>query len=138
MRMACLLIASALLASPATASESDSADAVLAEPAKGATPVDVQQWQRRIVREINPLRRFVGLPEMRLGLVVDTDGAVTSCKALPLEEGGAAKGQGLCPLMIEHARFQPALDEAGNPVASIFIARFGKSRPTNAIDGGVL
>lgn len=137
MRIATLLMASAFLASPAAAGESDRTDA-MAEPAKAAVPVDVQQWQRRIARDLHPLRRFVGLPQMRLGLVVDTRGAVTSCRALPLEEGGVAKGQGLCPLVVEHARFQPALDQAGNPVASIFIARFGKSRAVNATDGMVL
>lgn len=120
------LLGAALLASVAAAQ-------TLPEPAQQARPIEAEQWQRQIARDIPGYVSFEGLPAMRFGLVVTSSGSVRSCMALPVtadqEERGVARGQELCESFIEHARFSPALDAAGEPVDSVFIADFGATRP---------
>ncbi|WP_165853519.1 hypothetical protein [Aurantiacibacter aquimixticola] len=43
-----------------------------------------------------------------------------------------ARGQALCGALIEHARFQPALDDEGNAVESVFVANFAATAPVTA------
>tara|TARA_B100000678_G_scaffold34429_2_gene25262 strand:+ start:1034 stop:1459 length:426 start_codon:yes stop_codon:yes gene_type:complete len=126
-----------LSASPSTAQDASLEPAVMLEPATQAVPVNVNRWKRQIARDFPSLQRFYGLPEMRLGLIVDARGAVTSCAALPLDKGSAAKGQSLCALIVKHARFEPARDAEGNAVRSLFVAQFGKSRAVNATTGQI-
>lgn len=106
----------------------------LPEPVRQAEPIEVAEWQNRVARDIPGIVRFEGLPELRFGFLVDTSGRVRTCLALPLEGETYARGQNLCPAFEEHARFRPALDTDGNPVESVFVAHFGNTRPSVAID----
>ncbi len=125
------LIGAALLAPMAAAQ-------TLPEPAQGAQPIDAEQWQRQIARDIPGHVRFEGLPPMRFGFLVTSTGSVRSCMALPVtadqEERGVARGQDLCEGFIEHARFQPARDADGEAIDSVYIADFGATRPVVAAD----
>lgn len=121
------LIGAALLVPLPAAAQS------LPEPALEAQPVDADQWQRQIARNIPGYVSFEGLPAMRFGLLVTSTGAVRSCMALPVTEDqqarGVARGHALCESFVEHARFEPALDADGQPIDSVFIAHFGATRP---------
>ncbi|APE29464.1 hypothetical protein [Aurantiacibacter gangjinensis] len=101
------------------------------EEVQSAQPLNSDEWQREIARDVPSLQRFYGLPELRFGLLVDTAGNVRTCLALPLEGEAEARGQALCPSLAEHARFEPARDGNGNPVESVFVAHFAASESTN-------
>ncbi len=124
-----------LAASPAIAQDAPVERSPLLEPAQMAEPVDAQIWQQRIANDIPGMVAFQGLPEMRLGLMVEADGSVTECRAVPVQQGGPSVGQAICPLVIEHARFSPALDAEGNATRSVYFVRFGESDPVVAAHG---
>ena len=128
-------IAVTTIAVPAVAQDAAAERDPLVEPAQQAEPVDAHIWQQQIANDLPGMVSFRGLPAMRLGMMVAEDGSVTECRALPVEKGGAVIGQELCPLVIEHARFSPALDPDGNAIRSVFIARFGESDPVVAAHG---
>ncbi|RJY09283.1 hypothetical protein D6201_07870 [Aurantiacibacter aquimixticola] len=104
----------------------------LVEPAQSAQPLNADAWQRAVSRELPAIQRFRGLPELRFGFLVDTAGNVRTCLALPTEVDTRARGQALCGALIEHARFQPALDDEGNAVESVFVANFAATAPVTA------
>ncbi len=106
----------------------------LPEPAQEAVPLNSAQLQRAVTRQLPATQRFHGLPEMRFGFLVDASGSVRSCLALPVAEDEPARGQKLCDGFIEDARFRPAVDEQGNAIDSVFIARFEETRPVVAAD----
>lgn len=111
----------------------------LPTPAQAAQPVNAGDWWRTIDREIQPdLRnslRWQSPQGLRFALLVGQDGDVIGCRALPMAENQPARGADICPLMIEHAEFAPALDENGEPLTSVFVAQFGSSHGNSAAEG---
>ncbi|KLE34047.1 hypothetical protein [Aurantiacibacter luteus] len=115
------------LAVPATAQS-------LAEPANAARPVNAAAWQAAMVRELPADQRFRGLPELRLGLMVDAAGGVRTCLPLPADAPQPVFAQDLCDALIATARFEPATDASGQRIDSVFVAQFAATRPTVAAD----
>lgn len=65
------------------------------------------------------LRRDGGAASMRVRLLVDAEGAVTDCSIYSMV-GEASVGDIACETFSRYARFDPALDAEGNPVASFW------------------
>ena len=110
------------------------ASPAVAHAETAATPLNADSWQQAIERALPEAQRFYGLPDLRFGFLVDTGGSVRTCMALPLDGETGARGQELCDALIAAARFRPATSSEGQPVESVFIARFTGSRAVNATD----
>lgn len=106
----------------------------LMKPKVSAKPINVLEWQRAMVRQLPADQRFRGLPALRFGLLVEASGSVRTCLALPATAEQPAYGQGLCDAIIESAQFQPAKDQQGNAIDSVFVAQFAPTRATVAAD----
>ena len=85
---------------------------------RAVTPVGQADWQRRILeaypRDMLRQGKSASVPTR---LIVGPDGRPTACKAV----AEPSFEQATCANMIRYARFEPALDAAGLPVASYFI-----------------
>lgn len=63
-------------------------------------------------------------------LSVGPDGRVTNCEVTS-SSGNSALDQAACRNLLRRARFEPALDRDGNPVASTFPKRVRWQLPEN-------
>ncbi|MBV8688290.1 MAG: TonB family protein [Alphaproteobacteria bacterium] len=110
------LVAAAALASPAAA--------------RRPSPVRPQSPQNWVRNDDYPgpsiLAREEGTTAFLLS--VDATGRVTGC-AVTGSSGFARLDQTTCRLMMERARFKPARDSAGNPVAATWESRFSWQLP---------
>ena len=83
--------------------------------ARGVTPQNQGSWAARI-RENYPARAIRDEIEGRVGVrvTVGTNGRVTSC-SVSSSSGSSILDDAACEGMQRYARFNPALDDAGNP-----------------------
>ncbi len=93
---------------------------IIAKTAKPARPVDTAQWaekiQERYQREA--LRSgFDGRVPVRL--VIGPDGSVTHCHVMNQMTAKVLR-EAACSSLIEHARFEPARDATGSPLAGLY------------------
>lgn len=123
MRATILLSAAAITFAAAPASAQD---------ATAAQPLNLEDVQREVVRALPATQRFYGMPDLRFGFMVDTDGRIRTCMALPVNGEDGARGQDLCATLIETARFAPARNADGQAVEGVFIASFDGVRGINA------
>lgn len=85
------------------------------------TPVDQKRWAAEIQRAF-PTRPLLAGESGRVNfrLLIDDEGTPTDCfvepPAIPELQETA------CKLLMKHARFEPGLDSAGQPVASYFVS----------------
>lgn len=83
-----------------------------------ATPKDMEQWARTIGRSYpsNMASRSASA-HVRVHLGISAEGAVTSCR--PLNDfNRPVFDESTCKNLIEHGRYEPALDATGQPVES--------------------
>ena len=83
--------------------------------ARGATPDGLARWSARI-QENYPPRAVRDEIEGRVGVsvVVGANGRVTSC-SVTSPSGQSVLDDAACRSMQRYARYEPALDDAGNP-----------------------
>lgn len=83
--------------------------------ARGVTPQNQGSWAARI-RENYPARAIRDEIEGRVGVrvTVGTNGRVTAC-SVSSSSGSSILDDAACEGMQRYARFNPALDDAGNP-----------------------
>lgn len=91
--------------------------------AKGATPKGQNSWAARIQANY-PTRAAREEREGTVGVRVSigTDGRVTSC-SVSSSSGSPDLDEAACDGMTRYARFNPALDSAGNPIADTWSTR---------------
>ena len=84
--------------------------------ARGAQRDNYNRWASRIVNEGYPQRAIRREIQGSVGVsvVVDTNGRVSSC-SVTSSSGEAVLDEGACQAMERYARYEPALDAAGNP-----------------------
>lgn len=84
--------------------------------AKGVTPKGQARWQRRIIDNY-PSRALREETEgtVRIRVTVGPDGRVSQCSGSG--SGSSILDQAACKSMTRYARFNPALDDAGNPTS---------------------
>lgn len=84
--------------------------------AKGATPKGQNSWAARIQANY-PTRAAREEREGRVGVrvTIGTDGRVSSC-SVTSSSGSPDLDEAACSGMTRYARFNPALDSAGNPI----------------------
>ena len=83
-------------------------------------PVDLMRWARRVQSSYpSDMLRLGQSGRVRIRLVVGVDGTPTSCIA---HEGSAnlSFNEHACALTMRYARFEPALDADGAPIASLY------------------
>lgn len=84
-------------------------------------PVDMASWTRKVQEYYPATSAFMGRSgRVHVRLTVGADGAPVACAA-GVGEVDAAFERAACGTMMDHARFEPALDAAGQPVASYFL-----------------
>ena len=88
--------------------------------ARAATPDGQARWQRRII-ENYPARAIRQELEGTVGLSVtlDANGRVTGCR-VTRSSGHDILDEAACSDYTRYARFNPALDDAGNPTTGSF------------------
>jgi len=88
--------------------------------ARAATPDGQARWQRRII-ENYPARAIRQELEGTVGLSVsiDASGRVTGCR-VTRSSGHDILDEAACTDYTRYARFNPALDDAGNPTSGSF------------------
>lgn len=88
--------------------------------AKGATPKGMGSWAARIQSNYPP-RAAREEREGRVGVrvAIGTDGRVTSC-SVTSSSGSPDLDEAACDGMTRYARFNPAQDSAGNPIADSY------------------
>lgn len=86
--------------------------------ARGVTPDNQSSWAARI-RENYPARAIRDEIEGRVGVrvTVGPNGRVTAC-SVSSSSGSSILDDAACEGMQRYARFNPALDDAGNPVSA--------------------
>ena len=86
--------------------------------ARGAERDNFGRWQRQIVGEGYPSRAVRRELEGSVGVSVQigTNGRVSSCRVTS-SSGESILDEGACAAMERYARYEPALNAAGNPVA---------------------
>jgi protein TonB len=84
--------------------------------ARGAQREGYNRWARQIVDEGYPARAIRDEIEGRVGVAVTigTNGRVTSCN-VTAASGQSVLDDAACRSMQRYARYEPALDDAGNP-----------------------
>jgi len=86
-----------------------------------AFPVDQEEWARALQRAYP--RSVAGLnADITVRLDISADGQVAACH-MQQRLGDEAFGATACTQLIRHARFSPAIDAQGNPIASYYIQR---------------
>ena len=85
--------------------------------ARGATPKDANSWAQRI-QDNYPPRALAEQKEGSVGMriTVGPDGRVSDCSVIA-SSGNSDLDRGACDGMRRYARFNPALDAAGNPIS---------------------
>jgi hypothetical protein len=86
-----------------------------------ATPIDQMGWARQTMEQYpTDMLRAGKSARLPIRLLVGTDGKPTACVAL---EGFAEPSfeRAACASAMRYARFEPALDASGQPVASYFV-----------------
>lgn len=88
--------------------------------ARGATPDGLSRWSARI-QEQYPPRAVRDEIEGRVGVRVGIgpDGRVSSC-SVTSSSGSSILDEAACSGMTRYARFNPALDDAGNPTSGTY------------------
>jgi protein TonB len=88
--------------------------------AKGATPKGMNSWAARI-QDNYPSRAAREEREGRVGVrvTINTDGRVSSC-SVSSSSGSPDLDEAACAGMTRYARFNPALDAAGNPITDTY------------------
>lgn len=91
--------------------------------ARAATPDNQRSWAARI-QENYPARAIRDETEGTVGVSVEIgpNGRVTSC-TVSGSSGSSVLDQAACEGMQRYARFNPALDDAGNPTSGRFSTR---------------
>ncbi len=84
--------------------------------ARGAQRDNYNRWASRIVNEGYPQRAIRREIQGSVGVsvVVDANGRVSSC-SVTSSSGESVLDEGACQAMERYARYDPALDAAGNP-----------------------
>jgi TonB family protein len=83
--------------------------------AKRAAPLGQSSWGRQIARNYPARALNQGVEgQVRLSVVVGPDGRAQSC-AVTGTSGSPILDRAACDGMLRHARFEPALDDDGNP-----------------------
>lgn len=83
--------------------------------AKRAAPLGQSNWGRKIARSYPTRALNQGVEgQVRLSVVVGPDGRAQSC-AITGTSGSPILDRAACDGMLRHARFEPALDDDGNP-----------------------
>ena len=84
---------------------------------KGASPRGLSEWSERILHELSrsAVRRSYGTVHMRL--TVGLDGHSNDC-VVTQSSGKSEFDEAVCKAMMAYARFWPALDGNGKPIAS--------------------
>ena len=112
MRVAALIpiIASSLVASGATAQEEDRS--------RAATPIAVADWGPKVQQDYPSLALRNGEQgTVTMRITIDVTGRVSACE-VTTSSGSTSLDAAGCRAMMIHARFNPALDKNGNPIAS--------------------
>lgn len=88
--------------------------------ARGATPDRQDRWAARIQQNY-PSRALRNNEEGRVGVrvTVGPDGRVSAC-SVTSSSGSSSLDEGACDGMRRYARFNPALDAAGNPTTGSY------------------
>ncbi len=88
--------------------------------ARGAAPDGLARWSARI-QEQYPPRAVRDEIEGRVGVrvTIGTDGRVTGC-TVTSSSGASILDDAACSGMTRYARFNPALDDAGNPTTGSY------------------
>ena len=91
--------------------------------ARGATPRDQGSWTQRIMDSYPP-RALAEQKEGSVGVrvTIGTDGRVADCNVTS-SSGNSDLDRGACDGMRRYARFNPALDSAGNPITDSYATR---------------
>jgi len=84
--------------------------------ARGASPDNQGRWARRI-QDNYPSRALRNEEEGRVGVrvTIGTDGRVSNC-SVTSSSGSSSLDEAACDGMRRYARYNPALDTAGNPI----------------------
>lgn len=93
------------------------------EAATPTEPVDLERWAG-IIQQNYPLQMLREEEEGRIGvrLTVGTDGRVSYCEVLSVV-GPTSFNDTVCLLMLQHATFEPARAEDGEPLVSRYQTR---------------
>jgi TonB family protein len=83
---------------------------------RGVAPIDMASWSRKI-QDYFPATMLGESGRVHLRIVVGADGAPVSC-AVRIGQAAPAFERAACSTMMDYARFRPALDAGGAPVAS--------------------
>lgn len=91
--------------------------------ARGASPRDQARWQRRII-ENYPSRAIRNEEQGTVGLTVtvNAEGRVAGCRVTS-SSGSNTLDDAACKDITRYARFNPALDDAGNPTSASWSTR---------------
>ncbi len=132
------LIASLFTVTPLMAKDEPALPNALVEPTVDAELINTVEVARGLRDELGELSPFRSRPAIRIGLMVEADGKVTECLAVPTEGSSLAYGQELCPSLSKIAKFMPAKDSDGNSIRSIFFAKLDGYRPGSAAENQTL
>jgi len=96
--------------------------AVQAKLSNPVTPLNAEVVNALITADDPPeaVRRLGGIARLRLRVMVDATGAPTGCATLPTD-GIPEFEVNSCDIVMKSARYSPAIDEHGRPVASYFM-----------------
>lgn len=85
------------------------------------TPIDQRSWTRRVIMDYprEALRR-AEQASVNLRLIVNAEGGVDACN-LQYGVGDPVFEESACRALTRYARFEPALDADGNPIASFWL-----------------
>lgn len=93
----------------------------LAKAARAVSPRNMEVWQKKVADgyPLKALRRGkVGATRLRL--MIDEQGRITSCTSLA-QVADTSLSDRACEEMMDHAEFEPALDETGAPMPSFYV-----------------
>ncbi len=83
-------------------------------------PIEMARWARRIQEHYPPEMVRTGQgASIQTRLIVGSDGKPTSCH-VQVHISHPSFEEAACDLLMRHARFEPALDASGAPVASFY------------------
>jgi TonB family protein len=94
------------------------AQKTLSRPVKA---LEQAEWVRK-VQAVYPVGKLLALENglVRVRLIVDPEGKPSSCH-IQMKAKDDDFEQAACGTMMRHARFEPALDASGKPIASYFV-----------------
>lgn len=84
---------------------------------RGVVPVKQSEWARAILDSLDPVSRSGVFGQVGLTVTVTPEGRAEDC-VVTASSGYPVLDDAVCRAVQRHARFAPALDENGNPIAA--------------------